>query len=353
MKYHDYTGVIHFHSSYSFDGHIGLDEIIDAACKNNLNFMMLTDHDHLRARDEGREGWQGKVLLIIGEEIAPRFNHYLAFNIDRPVDKTDDPEGMHPQKYIDEVNAAGGFGFIAHPDHEGTKKFHVKHYPWMDWSVDGYAGISIWDFMTDWQASLKGHLTSLISFFFPAFFLRGPCGVTLERWDALNQTKKVVGIGELDNHGSKKKIGPIKFSAFSFNRAFKLIHTHICTPEPLTGNNEEDISIIYNSLQRGCCYAALDYFRSAKGFVFKITQDKEEYFMGDSLVLKDKADLFISLPAAARLRIIRNGTLYAQEINSEIELSIREQGIYRMEAHLKRYGKYRPWIFSNPIFVKQ
>lgn len=353
MKYHDYTGVIHFHSSYSFDGHIGLDEIIDAACKNNLDFIMLTDHDHLRARDEGREGWQGKVLLIVGEEIAPRFNHYLAFNISKPIEKTDDPEGRYPQKYIDAVNAAGGFGFIAHPDHEGAKMFHVKHYPWTDWSVEHYTGISIWDFMTDWQAGLKGYLPSLISLFFPAFYLRGPRRVTLERWDSLNQTKKVVGIGELDNHGSSKEIGPFKFLAFSFHRAFKLVHTHICTPEPLTGSSEKDISLLYDSLRQGRCYAAMDYFQSARGFTFKITQDKEDCFMGDSLFLKDRADLSISLPVAALVRIIKDGAVLAQETNSKIVFSIRDKGIYRVEAYLKKYGKYRPWIFSNPIFVKQ
>ena len=45
MKYYDYTGVIHFHSEYSFDGHVGLDKIIDAAAKNGIDFLMLTDHN--------------------------------------------------------------------------------------------------------------------------------------------------------------------------------------------------------------------------------------------------------------------------------------------------------------------
>lgn len=352
MKYHDYAGVIHFHSAFSYDGYVGLDEIIDAARKNGIDFLMLTDHDHLRARDEGWEGWHGNVLLVVGEEIAPRFNHYLAFNISGPIARPEESRGSRPQKYIDAVNASGGFGFIAHPDHEGTKTFHVKHYPWADWSVDGYTGISIWDFMTDWQSSLKGCLPSLISFFLPAFFLRGPRRVTLERWDSLNQTRKIVGIGELDNHGSLVKIGPFTISALSFQRAFKFVRTHICTLEPLSGNSRQDISLIYNSLQHGRCYAAMEYFQPARGFTFTITKNNEKYSMGDSLVLEDKADLGISLPASALVRIIRDGVLLAEETNTKITLSIGEKGIYRVEACLKRYGKYRPWIFSNPIFVK-
>ena len=35
------------------------------------------------------------------------------------------------------ARAPGGFGFIAHPDHEGTAMFHVKHYEWQKWKVSG------------------------------------------------------------------------------------------------------------------------------------------------------------------------------------------------------------------------
>ncbi|MEN6373364.1 MAG: PHP domain-containing protein [Smithella sp.] len=351
MKYYDYTGVIHFHSDFSFDGHVGLDKIIDAAEKNGIDFLMLTDHDHLQARDEGREGWNGKVLLIVGEEISPRFNHYLAFNIDKPIEKPEDAEGRQPQKYIDAVNDAGGFGFIAHPDHEGTETFHVKHYPWTDWTVDGYVGIGIWDFMTDWQSSLRKCLPALMSFFFPAFFLRGPCRKTLERWDSFNETKKIVGIGELDNHGSIVKIGAVKVAVFPFERAFKFVRTHVCTQEPLSGDKAKDISLLYKSLQHGRCYVAMEYFQAAKGFSFTITQKNEEYFMGDSLMLEAKARLDISLPVRALVRVIKDGALIAEEMNHKIALYVSQRGVYRVEAYLKRYGKWRPWIFSNHIYA--
>ena len=154
MNLYDYSGVIHIHTSFSFDGHEDIKKVIEAAKEHKLDFLMLTDHDHLEARDKGWEGWQGNTLIIVGQEVSPRFNHYLAFDITHPVAFSDDPEGKRPQEYINEVNRQGGFGIIAHPDHEGTQTFHVKHYPWNDWTVDGYTGMSVWDFMTDWQKSL-------------------------------------------------------------------------------------------------------------------------------------------------------------------------------------------------------
>ena len=353
MDFFDYTGVIHFHSAYSFDGYVELNKIIEAAGRNNIDFLMLSDHGHLRARDDGWEGWQGKTLLIVGQEISPRFNHYLAFNISRPIGCTEDKAGSDPQQYIDQVNNSGGFGFIAHPDHEGTKTFHVKHYPWTDWSADGDTGIGIWDFMTDWQSCLQRYLPSFFSFLFPAFFLSGPRSITLNRWDTLNQKKKIVGIGELDNHATVMKVGGIRFEALSFERAFKLIRTHVLTREKLICNNERDIKIILESLHYGRCYVALEYFQPSRGFQFYIAQDNKEFFMGDTLTLSENTRLHVSLPAPALIRIIRNGSLWNKERKKALMLPVIEPGVYRVEAFLRVYGKYRPWIFSNPIFVFQ
>jgi len=347
----DYKGVIHLHSSFSFDGHAPMEKIISAADHHGIDFLMLTDHDHLRARDEGWEGWQGKTLIIVGEEIAPRFNHYLGFKINKPVSYSGDPEGNDPQKYIDAVNKQGGFGFIAHPDHEGTAMFHVKQYCWNDWEVTGYSGVSVWDFMTDWQKSLRGYFSGLLSFLFPAYFLKGPHRITLERWDALNQNRKTVGIGELDNHASIKKFLGIPFVAFPFNRAFKFICTHVLTEAKFSGNSQQDTSMIYRSLLHGRCYFALEYFHKARGFQFLINQDDIEYSMGDCFQLSGNAQLSVACPEKAHIRIIRNGLAYLQAKTDNFSVRITQPGIYRVEVFLKSAGKYRPWIFSNPIYV--
>jgi hypothetical protein len=351
MKLFDYTGVIHLHSSFSFDGHVPMEEIISVAEKNGINFLMMTDHDHLKARSEGWEGWKGKTLVIVGEEIAPRFNHYLAFKIQKPVAYFGDPEGKNPQRYIDDVNRQGGFGFIAHPDHEGTAMFHVKHYCWNDWNVSGYAGISVWDFMTDWQKSLSGFISGLLSFFFPAYFLKGPRRVTLERWDALNQIKKTVGIGELDNHATVKKVFGIPIVAFSFDRAFRFIRTHIITEEKFSGHSQQDTNLVYQSLLHGRCYFALEYFLNAQGFQFVIERNKQKFHMGDSLKLESDTQLIASCPKEALVRIIRNGQEWIRQSTHRLSVVIDKPGVYRVEAYLKSFGKLRPWIYSNPIFV--
>ena len=351
MACFDYAGVIHFHSDYSFDGRISVPEIVRAAKDTNLNFLMLTDHSTLRAGEDGYEGWHDKVLLIVGQEISPRFNHLLAFGTEKPiiVDKND--EEIDPQSYIDQVLEAGGICFIAHPDHEGSALFHVKHYPWRNWYAEGYTGIGIWDFMTDWQNSLRGYIKALLSFVFPCFFLRGPQPVTLRRWDRLTQTRRVVGIGECDNHATKRRVGRVSFSVFPFRKAFRFIRTHVLTSSPLTGDGAIDKVSVLDALKKGHVYVAQEYFYPAKGFSLSVVEGSREATMGDIFLLDREALLDVRVPLRSRIRIVKDGVLFQERIGPSVSCSIRQPGIYRIEVFVNIYGMYRPWIFSNPVYV--
>lgn len=352
MQMNDYTGVIHLHSAYSFDGRTPITEIIAAARKKGIDFLLLTDHSTMQARDDGQEGWHDGTLLIVGEEIAPRFNHYLAFGLKAPIACAEREPDLPAQEYIDRVMAHGGIGFIAHPDHEGSALFHVKHYPWNDWSVTGYTGMGIWDFMTDWQNSLTGYFRTVLSYAFPAYFLRGPAPATLERWDRMTQTRRIAAIGELDNHNSRKRILGIHFSIFPFSRVFRLIRTHLLTEKPLCGNSRSDISTLLDALKRGRAYISLDHFRPANGFSLTLMEKGRIATIGDDLILQHSAELRASFPHRARIRLIRNGRLFHESAGQELSLTLRDCGVYRIEADLKAFGRYRPWIFSNPIYVK-
>jgi hypothetical protein len=351
MGYFDYRGTIHIHSEYSHDGRISVGDILRAARKAEIDFLMLTDHSCLDARRQGQEGWHGNVLLVVGQEITPRFNHYLAFGVDLVI-MADEEEEMPPQAYIDTVSGSGGMGFIAHPDHEGTQMFHVKHFPWTDWSVSGYTGISIWDFMTDWQSSLTNYPRAVLSFLVPALFLKGPRDVTLARWDRLTQQAKVVGIGELDNHDTPKKVLGVTFSVFHFSRAFRFISTHLLLEQPLTGDASRDIPALLAALEYGRAYIALEYFHPAAGFSFRVADGQHTATMGDTFLLGAGAGLDVALPAQGRVRIIKDGRLFHERIGREVHCTIHDTGVYRVEVYLKKYMKYRPWIFSNPIYVR-
>jgi predicted metal-dependent phosphoesterase TrpH len=80
----EYVGAIHIHSTYS-DGSGTVDEIIKTAQEVDLDFIILTDHNTLRAKTDGKEGWHKDTFLLVGSEINDKknLNHYLALGIEK------------------------------------------------------------------------------------------------------------------------------------------------------------------------------------------------------------------------------------------------------------------------------
>lgn len=349
---HEYTGIIHFHSEYSSDGRVSIPDIVAAARENNIDILMLTDHENLQARLSGQEGWHGDVLLISGEEICPaQFNHYLAFGLREPMSSMFS-EQTPPQQIIDRVRNEGGIGVIAHPDHEGTELFHVKQYAWKDWQVSGFTGMGIWDFMTDWQSTLTGYGRGMASYFFPAFFLRGPRPETLERWDRLNLRGRLTGIGELDNHDTPRKFLGITWSVFPFRKAFRFIRTHFLLETPLSHDKEADIAAIYEAVRKGRIFVSLDYFKSARDFTFTITMDGKKLHSGDEAELGRSGRANISAPYPGKIRLLRDGNSVTETTGTVLETSVPGKGVYRVEVYNRAFGRFRPWIFSNPICLR-
>ena len=137
-------------------------EIAAAARANDLDYLLLTDHDTLAAAEHGEEGWHGSVLLLVGTEVSPyRRNHYLAFGLTEPIDH----RGMTPAQIVASVNEAGGFGFPAHPFSRGSERFKRggQGMPWDDLEADGYTGIELWSFVTD-TAERVNSIRDLLSF---------------------------------------------------------------------------------------------------------------------------------------------------------------------------------------------
>jgi hypothetical protein len=53
------------------------------------------------------------------------------------------------------------------------------------------------------------------------------------------------------------------------------------------------------------------------------------------------------------IRIIKDGTLFKTGYGDELSLEITDRGVYRVEAfrEIALFG-WRPWIFSNPIYLR-
>ena len=339
-EYKDYKGTIHVHSRYS-DGSGSLKKIVTSANKAGLDYLIITDHHTLRHKQEGAEGWYKETLVLVGQEISPKANHYLALGIEKPIN----PEGMDAQGYIDEVHRQGGLGFIAHPYSQGKRNLNLKKRPWSAWEAKGWTGLELWSYMYDWVGPVN--LFNLPYYALrPDRAIRGPSKEALRRWDELTRERPVVAIGGVDAHARHLiPLGILKL--FPYHQIFSTIRTHVLVP-PFQLNLKHDRSLIYSALRGGHSYISYDYLAEAGGLRFGVNAGSEEAIMGDEIKLSPGLTLTASSPRSAHLRLIYNGQVLKEEEGNGLEIPLCRRGVYRLEVHLG--GK--PWIFTNPIYVR-
>jgi len=346
----EYVGNLHIHSSYS-DGANTSSEIIGAAKRAGLDFICLNDHAHMvKALHLAEEGLYGNVLLLVGSEIGVSCHHYLAYGLKEEVKSND----QDPQRVIDQVNSQGGLGFLAHPFEKGMP-FVQKSiaYIWHDFSVTGFTGICIWNYMSRWKERVKSIFHGMYFLMFKKQTLKGPSRQTLTLWDDLCQQRRVVAIGGSDVHGTLFKWGLINLRPFSYDYLLGTINIHIFLNKRMPRDFKEAKEEIYSAMREGRLFIAHDRLAPARGFKFDfIADDGSDSFMGEKSFFQ-KGNLIMEIPKNGEIRLIRNGMLEKTWVGTEAIYRVEERGVYRVEVYIRHFPfGLRPWIFSNPIYLR-
>jgi len=347
----EYIGAVHIHSHCS-DGSGSLRQIVRAARLAGADFIVISDHNNMSIRKEGSSGWHDGVLVLIGEEVSPHYNHYMAIGIEEEIV----PNQESAQANIDAVARQGGIGFLAHPFAFRRRSngwvarldrligLDVTVYPWRDLHVKRFDGIEVWQYMYDWVKSVNS-FNIFAHVLAPERFITGPTAETLKLWDEANARRKVVGIGTLDAHAKPRVLG--MFPICSYRYLMGTIRTHIICPEPFTGESMADERSVIEALRYGSCFFANDRVADSSGFRFYIKSGGVTYQMGDKCALADDTELCVILPRDGEIRVIRDGAPVSVTHGESLCRNVRAGGVLRVEARIK--GK--PWIFSNAIHV--
>lgn len=357
----EYSGSIHMHSKYS-DGSGTVEEIAKYATESNLDFIILTDHNTLKAKDKGYEKWYKKVMLIVGYEVNDNKNrnHYLVFGTDKVVgtyEKLSDGDlgnRMSAVEYVKEVKKKGGIGFLAHPHEKRNHIPELKPYPWTAWESEDFTGIEIWNHMSEWAEGVN-ESNKFQRFLHPLKSIVAPPEETLKKWDDLNKKRKVVAIGGIDAHAHKHNVMGLEFEIFGYKILFKSIRTHVFVDKEIKkGNNkyfEFDRDQIIDSLGKGKSFIVNNYYGSGTGFRFSAEYMKENYSLGDEIKYdkskNKKIILKTLLPSPAKIKLIHNGKCIDELNGLDCIWDTDETGSYRIEAWKDDKG----WIFSNHIRV--
>jgi len=345
----EYVGAIHIHSKYS-DGSGRIEEIMAAANESMLDFVILTDHNTLRAKDEGQEKWHNKTFLLVGCEINDKhnLNHYLALGINKALSTR-----QEAVSYVKKVKDDGGIGFIAHPHEKRNLMPEHPPYPWTAWDSQDFTGIEIWNHMSEWMEGLTEE-NKYNHFVHPLKSISSPPEETLNVWDDLNISRKVTAIGGIDAHAHKVNLmGFIEIEVFPYKVLFKSIRTHILTDKKFNFSDgieasAETKNIILECLKEGRSFVANDYIAESKGFRFFCKSGNKRYNCGDTVKLGSNCLLKVILPKTdGRIVLVRNGKRIDETENIEADFIIKSEGIYRVEV----FKNKKAWIFSNHIRI--
>jgi hypothetical protein len=348
------VGNLHCHTRYS-DGEGTHNDIARAAIDAGLDFVVVTDHNvWVNGMDGYRYLGKDRVLLLTGEEIhdqdrQPQKNHLLVYEAGLELASL----AGEPQALLEAVRDNGGLAFLAHPTDPAAPAFNEDDLSWEDWTVEGFNGIELWNFMSEFKSKLSSKLRAVFLAYNPNLIAEGPFPEVLERWDRmLSEGAKVYAIGGSDAHATPASMGPLKRTIFPYEYLFRAVNTHVLLDEPLSGDVVRDRRRIFRAISTGRCFVGYDLPASTRNFQFSAHGERGEVLMGGTLDMRFGATLQVHLPTRAQIRMIKDGHVIKTWRNDESAVhTVREPGAYRAEAYIYYLGKWRGWIYSNPIFV--
>jgi hypothetical protein len=351
----DYAGVFHVHSSLGGHSTGTLEEIVGAAKSDHLAFVIMTEHPSalVNTSEATLRGTHEGVLFLPGSELAAsdggRIFAVPGFELpDSSLSLHDlaaraSGEGrLAVLGYPEQVRGPAPEGFDAvevYNLYTNSKRisYALLFFDGL-WSYWGYADLLFTDFYERPDANLK-------------------------RWDETNAAgrQRVYAVAGNDAHSNVglslqeqtgRKLLDLKLDPYE--RSFRVVRNHVL----LEKGQPLDADSLLRAFRSGHTYFAFDLFGDASGFRFTADNGTDKRVMGDEISsgADGRVQLSVRSPVKCRTVFFRDGRAVKEVKDSaEAELAVEGAGVYRVEVYLDQLGSLlegKPWIVSNPIFVR-
>lgn len=342
-RWEQVVGAFHIHTRYS-DGRADMEEILAAARRAGLDFVLISDHDCLAARREGWEGSHDGLDVLVATEITPhKRGHVLAMDVEDCAGYCASLSGHT----LDAVAEQGGYALVAHPQGKHKPWLRIHHRPWYHWDHPTIRGMEIWSYTHDWVDAVawwrfpRAHEVHR----FPERWVQGPDETVLRMWDRLAQERRVAGLGGLDCHAIHVPIANV--TIFPYERMFRMLRNHLFIPAGLSGPAR--IRALWQALAEGRCWVAHDILQETTGARCEArTPGGETLPPGTERPFEKGIEMTLDLPCEADAAWIANGVARLRERTRTLTAEPIGPGVYRFEARLDG----RPWVFSNPFYLR-
>jgi hypothetical protein len=132
-----------------------------------------------------------------------------------------------------------------------------------------------------------------------------------------------------------------------YQRSFRNLSTHVLAPELSE-------TAVRDALRQGHAYVCHDWMCDPSNSRFELLRAAgvPPVVMGDEVNFAPGERLVARFPVSCRLRLLNGGRLVAELVADRLEQEVAAPGVYRVEAWLEIGGEERPWLFTNPIYVR-
>jgi hypothetical protein len=127
--------------------------------------------------------------------------------------------------------------------------------------------------------------------------------------------------------------------------SFRHVSTHLL----LKSVNENEVR---QALSDGRAYVAFDWIADPTGFVYRAERGANNWPIGSEVPVGNGLRLRAEPPLDGKLKLIRDGKPVLNQGGSALNYAVDRPGVYRVEVWLNMAGEDRPWILTNPIYVR-
>ena len=324
----DCKGIVHCHSHLSHDSD-GTIEEIEAACRDaGIDFVVMTDHQTEASIRDGVRGMVGDTLFVVGAEVRSPQGTLLCFPLLRPLRRF-----QHPGLLAREAAEQGGLAFVCHGE------------LWkIPFAVPGLNGAEVVNLHAGAMTANKlGTLAT--GLFLPMRLLCERLCVqdppVFAAWDtALATMHPFTPVGGNDAHANVRVFGPLGGTLGTYREIFLTLSTHVLA-------ERLDEASLVAAFREGRTYVSFDALGDGAGFDFRAIDGTGAVQLAGATV-PSPVELRVHVPAAGRIRLLRDGVEQHTRMADNMRLSNAEPGTWRVEVAT---GTGQPWLFSGSIRV--
>lgn len=99
---------IHLHTNYSHDSNVSPRQLVEAARREGLDCIAVTDHDEVDGAFEARA--VGEIQVVIGQEVSTREGHVIGLFLNERIRPR-----LSARETIERIHEQGGLALAPHP----------------------------------------------------------------------------------------------------------------------------------------------------------------------------------------------------------------------------------------------